>query len=496
MNRKLILILTLLLASVLLFSACGGNVAEQETGGKELEFKSNGNGTCAVSGIGTYTDTEIVIPTTSPAGDRVTGIGGAAFKNCTNLTGVVIPSGVTYIGYEAFNGCTGLTTITLPESITSVGEKAFYNCENLQYTIYENAQYLGNERNPYVALINATDTEIPYCTIHPSTKVIGVSAFENCYNLESIAIPAGVAGVGIRAFCKCYSLGSITVDKENPVFHSAGNCLIKTATKTLVAGCSNSKIPADGSVTKIGDYAFYDCPVPWLTLVIPDGVTSIGASAFVHSGLLIDVVFPNTLTSIGKSAFGACTYLTSVTIPDSVIKIGACAFSDCLSLTNVTIGSNVASIGVGVFQSCSNLERITVSKKNTAYHSTGSCLIETASKTLIAGCKTSVIPTDGSVSKIENYAFYFQKDLLSVVIPNSVTSIGRDAFSGCTGLTSVTIPDSVISIESYAFYGCESLTEITYQGTMEQWGAIEKINFWDVGTGEYTIYCTDGDIAK
>jgi hypothetical protein len=133
----------------------------------------------------------------------------------------------------------------------------------------------------------------------------------------------------------------------------------------------------------------------------------------------------------------------------------------------------VASIGDEALGSCNSLTSITVDAQNTVYHSEGNCLIETASKTLIAGCQNSEIPDDGSV-----------------------TSIGYEAFSGCSGLTIITIPDSVTSIGKWAFYSCSALTDITFNGTMEQWNAISKGDDWNSDTGAYTIHCTNGDINK
>ena len=100
-------------------------------------------------------------------------------------------------------------------------------------------------------------------------------------------------------------------------------------------------------------------------------------------------------------------------------------------------------------------------------------LIKTASKTLVAGCKNSVIPNDGSV-----------------------TRIGDSAFAWCSGLTSITIPDSVTSIGMEAFAYCGNLTDITVNGTMEQWSSISKGDDWNYKTGNYTIHCTNGDISK
>ena len=100
-------------------------------------------------------------------------------------------------------------------------------------------------------------------------------------------------------------------------------------------------------------------------------------------------------------------------------------------------------------------------------------MIETESKTLILGCKNSIIPADGTV-----------------------TAIGDYAFCDCTGLTSITIPNSVTTIGNRVFYYCAGLTRIDFSGTVEQWAKISKDTNWDHSTGDYTIYCTDGTITK
>ena len=175
-------------------------------------------------------------------------------------------------------------------------------------------------------------------------------------------------------------------------------------------------------------------------------------------------------TSIGNQAFYDCTGLTSVTIPDSVTSIGWAAFSGCSGLTSVTIGNGVTSIGNRAFDGCKGLTSITVAEGNSKYHSAGNCVIETATMTLFLGCKTSVIPTDGSV-----------------------TSIGNNAFDGCKGLTSITIPDSVTSIGECAFFGCTGLTSITFNGTIAQWNAISKGAYWNfLVPSACKVVCTDG----
>ena len=251
---------------------------------------------------------------------------------------VVIPNNVTSIGVSAFEGCGELTSITIPNSL----------------------------------------------------KSIGVWAFLHCSGLTSITIPNGVTSIGREAFLHCSGLMSIIAERGNPEYHSAGNCLIETKTKKLIAGCKNSVIPSDGSVT-----------------------------------------------SIGNLAFAYCGELTSITIPNSVTSIGERAFFDCSGLTSI-----IAERG------------------NPEYHSAGNCLIETKTKTLIAGCENSVIPSDGSVTSIGDEAFYNCNGLTSIKIPNSVTRIGDRVFSGCSGLTSITIPNGVKIIGERAFSGCRGLTSV------------------------------------
>ena len=139
-------------------------------------------------------------------------------------------------------------------------------------------------------------------------------------------------------------------------------------------------------------------------------------------------------------------------------------------MTSITIGGSVTSIGEWAFSGCSGLTNITVETGNSVYHSEGKCLIETESKTLIAGCNNSVIPNDGSVTSIEGGAFSDSSGLTNITIPDSVTSIGICAFFGCSGLTSITIPNSVTSIGYRAFSDCSGLTSITIPDSLTSIG--------------------------
>ena len=229
-----------------------------------------------------------------------------------------------------------------------------------------------------------------------------------------------VLGIVERAFEKCKGFDTVII--PDGVRSIGGYAFWECVYLTSLT------IP--GSVTSIGKSAFGGCS-GLTSVTIPGSVTSIGDGAFSGCSGLTSLTIPNGITSIGDYAFSRCSGLTSLTIPSSVTSIGKSAFSGCSGLTSLTIPSSVTSIGDNAFLGCSGLTSINVESGNPKYDSRDNCnaIIETATNTLINGCSKTIIPS-------------------------SVTSIGESAFEYCSGLTSVTIPNSVTSISNGAFSGC------------------------------------------
>ena len=472
--------------------------------------------------------TEVIIPA-EYSGKPVTSIGWKAFENCNSLESVTIPKSVTsisggfwncdslesiyydgdiadwcavngiyrltenliinkvYIGNEKLSE---MTSVTIPDGVTSIAFGAFYACRKLEsVTIPNSVTVIGNSAFAGCHVLN--NVNIPY-----GVEIIEGNAFGDCFALSDISLPDSLTEIGVNAFYQCTALTEITIKKKKKKLglSAAGNYYsIFEKCKNLKKVIWNSECSAEATFTsadtpdvsliigenvKTIDYsAFFECD-GITSVTIPGSVTSIKDGAFGACSGLTSVSIGNGVTSIG-SAFGGCSGLTSVIIPDSVTNIGDYAFRGCSGLTSVSIGNGVTSIGDYAFRGCSGLTSVSIGNSVTSfgYEAFKGCPIETAH-----------IPT--------NACGIIRNDNLKTVIVTSGDSIYDDAFRGCSGLTSVSIGNSVTSFGYEAFKGCSELTSITFNGTIEQWKAIEKGYFWNSGTGEYTVFCTDGNLSK
>ncbi len=205
------------------------------------------------------------------------------------------------------------------------------------------------------------------------------------------------------------------------------------------------------NVTSIGEYAFFDCS-NLTSITIPNSVTSIGQCAFSRSGLT-SVEIPNSVTNISGYAFQSCSSLTSITIGNSVTNIGAQAFNACPVLSSVHISDLAA---------WCNISFVDANAANPLYY---------AQHLYLNGEEVKDLVIPNSVTSIGKYAFQGCSGLTSVTIPNSVTSINQSAFASCSSLTSVTIPNSVTNIYTSAFRNCSGLTSVTIPNSVTSIGS-------------------------
>ena len=231
------------------------------------------------------------------------------------------------------------------------------------------------------------------------------------------------------------------------------------------------RLSDDGTLTisGTGDMADFEWDgTPWCSVssqvksvVIKDGVTSIGDCAFGGCISLTSVSIPDGVISIGFAAFESCSLLTGVTIPNSVTGIGDYAFGYCSSLISVTIPGSVTSIGEAAFAGGST--SVNVSRENKNYCSVDGGLYDKQKTTIFHPGKiqNGAFRVPDGVNRIGDSAFFDCTSLTSVIIPKSVTSIGSLAFLGCIRLTNVTIPDGVTSIGDAAFAGSSTSINVS-----------------------------------
>jgi len=235
-------------------------------------------------------------------------------------------------------------------------------------------------------------------------------------------------------------------------------------------------------VTAIGEEAFSGC-TDLTSITLPEGLERIEYMAFYGCTGLTSITIPEGVTEIKACAFRNCIGLSSLTIPTGVVTIWTDAFEGCTGLQSVIIPETVTKIYSNVFKGCSGLGSITVHPDNPAYDSRNGCnaLIETATNTLISGCKNTVIPK--TVTGIGKQSFFNCIDLTSIIISDNITSIANDAFEGCSNLDTlcwgaqnvspfefkipiisslkhVIIEDGITTIPNRAFEGCNNIKSI------------------------------------
>lgn len=438
--------------------------------------------------------TDIDIPSS------VISIGAGAFMECDKLpvidgiryagtalvaavdngrTSYNIKPGTRFIMDFAFKGCDQLTDITLPSSVIQVGKLAFKGCTALQNPVF----------NSTVFAALPHDFSGSY-TIPSGIKYIAGGACSECTGLTEVGLPATVMEIGPLAFDGCTSLKALSLPESGLLRigdYAFNGCALKTFT-----------MPA--TIESVGEAVFVDCEelteltyakgtkivVPtwfdgWSKVIVPEGVSTLGLSAFMQCQYLTDIKLPSTLTRIGTNAFAMCLNLHSLDLPAGVSYIGQMAFT-MSGLTSpvytstrffympqsyrgsYTIPDGIKSVEVGAFYGCEGVASVTMPNSVTdmgmlAFLESGiksitlSSSLRSIPESAFSECKLlKSITIPASVTSIDDFAFH-GSGLTSVSIPDNVSSIGYGAFSG-TSLTSVLLPSALTEIDQETFSGC------------------------------------------
>lgn len=338
-------------------------------------------------------------------------------------------------------------------------------------------------------------------------KKISDGAFQNCTGITSIVIPDSVISIGVSAFSGCTSLSEITVSQDNKNYSSVDGVLFNKDGSELIVypkGNGRSAYTVPDGVTSIGDSAFSGC-TSLTEIVIPDSVTSIGVFAFSGCTSLSKVDLPKTLTTIEAGTFCDCTSLKEIVIPDSVTEIKNKwgydtyygAFSGCTSLSKVKLSNNLTiigegafSVGEGTFSRCTSLAEITIPDSVTsigpsAFYGCTSLKeiiipdsVTRISWSAFSNCTSlSKVKLSNNLTEIESGTFAGCTSLKEVVIPDSVTSIGRSAFSNCISLESITIGSGVESLDDEWIASCRRLENITVSPDNKTYSSVDGVLF-------------------
>ena len=464
----------------------------------------------------------------------VTKIDSSAFYGCTALTGVTIPSSIVEIENNAFYGCTALTSVTIPDSVKIVGDSVFYDCSGLATIKIGNAV----EKIGSYAFAN---TAIKSIVIPNSVKSIGYSAFYKCADLANVTMSDNVTEMGSSVFNNTAYFADTTKWQNGALY--INKCLIaidSTIKDTSYSVKQGTTCIADGFLSG-ASYKLSEINIPssviylsvnkfsgWIKKINVDSSNPNYSSVngilfnkaktelicFPQNNETKSYTIPSTVNKIGYQAFYSNDYLESIVIPDSVTVIGNQAFYFAYALNSITLGKNIKEIGREAFDYSAFYKNESNWDNGVLY--CGKYLLTTTDD--LTGDYTI---KDGTVL-VADYAFSYRDEVTSIVVPNSVKTLGVCTFRDCdllksvtlstslteipagcfyytNGLVSVTIPNSVTKIGESAFYGsnitkivlgtgvktietgafesCNKLTKVEYKGKVADW--------WKISIGEY-----------
>ena len=475
---------------------------------------------------------DIVIPETVTHNNvtyKVAGVYQFAFFMCPDLAKVTMGNSIKEIQYNAF-AQSGITEVEFGNSLETIGDGAFSSCENLNSITLPNSVTKLGKNDGYGYLADGVFGgchNLKSVKLSSSLTMIGGSSFSNCTSLKSINLHEGITVIGESAFRNCKSLNEVTIPESVTIM--CGDAFkMCSGLKTLnwnAKHCTGKpynggyyvepidELPANIEVINFGEHVEY-IPSDFLkgtnikSVTIPDSVVTIASDAFRDCQLLEEVTIGksfkiktggsyynsefifigcNNIKSLtwnvinhessGTITIGNSANIENFSIGDYVERIPAGLINGS-KVQSITIPASVKLIDNGAFLDCANLTSIVVKQDNATFDSRNNCnaIIETASNTLLVGCKNSFIPN--TINMIGDFAFTRCTELTSINIPNSVVSIGtgaeyngyhdKGAFNGCTGITSLTIPNSVVTIGRNAFYDCQNISYLKMSESLRE----------------------------
>lgn len=334
---------------------------------------------------------------------------------------------VKKISSYAFADCNKVTEVYIGDEITEIGDYAFSGCSSL-----EKITFVGTMAKWKEIQIGAGNDVLNKVTIICSDGVINASEGEKI-------LASGKCGENVYWTLDANGTliitgeGSIS-DEANDEYKQGGWSAQRAKIKVVVI---------KQGITKIGRSAFGDCE-NLMKVDIPSSVIAIGDYAFFRCYRVENIIIPDTVTEIGECAFYGCDGLTSFTIPSSVTKIGERAFYGCDGLTSMVVPSSITYIPRGLFWKCHNLEYVDICEG-----------VGAIGEEAFRACDALInVEIPSSVKKLGGEAFQECKKLVNVVIPEGVTEIGDSAFQYCESLTNVLMPETITRIGSFAFGSC------------------------------------------
>ena len=434
--------------------------------------------------------------------EGVTKIGYSAFYGCSSITSVSMPNTVTTIEGWAYRECTNIKTAKLPEGIQTIGDCAFYNCSNLsdEIEIKEGVTLGGG------SVFN--NSGITKLTIG-NNITIPSDSFAGCSNLAKVTIGNDVSIKMGRTFSNCTKLEEVSMGRNAKIINYG-----KEFEHSLFSGCTELKKITVESLSEVNAFAFNAAGAALQgDIVINEGVTKIGDSAFNGCSSITSVSMPNTITTIGWSAYRNCTNLKTAKLPEGIQTIGDYAFYNCSNLldeieikegvtlgggytfnnsgiTKLTISNNIEIPG-GSFEGCSNLEQVTIGDNVTI--KPGGTWGNNYSGTF-GKCTNLKNITIGENLKMPNNtwdAYWFRQcTSLEKITVKSISEIGQNAFNavGAALQGNIVINEGVTKIGDRAFYNCTGLGKINVNMTKTEWEAVTKGSNWNTNVTAEIVF--------